>query len=110
MGGVARMLGMAPQKDREESIAKMKAELEKAEKEVTSIKDFHQLARVVLASSEIDKFFKEKVAEQRKVKDTFASLSREAAERFIGAWEPKGAVAATSHGYPSVLDDVEYES
>merc|ERR1711974_524882 len=35
--GVARMLGIAPQKDREESIAKMKAELEKSEKEVASI-------------------------------------------------------------------------
>merc|ERR1712019_118735 len=65
--GVARMLGIAPQKDREESIAKMKAELESVQKEVTSIQDFQHLARVVLVCSEIDLFFKEKVAAQRKV-------------------------------------------
>merc|ERR1712107_548453 len=38
--GVARMLGIAPQKDREESIAKMKAELEKSEKKWLQLRTF----------------------------------------------------------------------
>merc|ERR1712228_835352 len=98
--GVARMLGMAPQKDRDEIIAKIRVDHERLQKEVASIKDFQRLARVVLISSEIDKFFKDKVSQQRKVKDTFASLSRKAAGRLMSAWEAKGS----SHG-----DDVEYE-
>jgi len=107
--GVARMLGIAPKKDREERIAQMKAEYEQKQKEVTAIKEFQRLARVVLTRSEIDKFFKEKTAEQRKVKDTFASLSRKAAERLMSAWECKAASA--SHGYPTLAvdDDLEYE-
>mmetsp|Transcript_53472 Transcript_53472/g.83261 ORF Transcript_53472/g.83261 Transcript_53472/m.83261 type:complete len:258 (+) Transcript_53472:3-776(+) len=111
--GVARMLGIAPKKDREERIAQMKADHEKLKNEVASIKEFQQLARVVLVCLEIDRYFQEKMAEQRKVKDTFASLSRKAAERLMSAWESKGELL-TSPGYPAqfpsaATDDVEYD-
>jgi hypothetical protein len=108
--GVARMLGIAPKKDREERIAQMTAEYEQKQKDITAMVEFHRLARIVLVLSEIDSFFKEKTAEQRRVKDTFAGLSRKAAERLMSAWDGT-AVSAGSFGYTASAEptDIEYE-
>merc|ERR1711933_237287 len=76
--GVARMLGIAPQKDREERIQQ--------KEEVSALRDFYAAARSVLVAREIDKFLQTKVAEQKKTKHSFAGLSKKTAEALTTSW------------------------
>merc|ERR1712008_145919 len=87
--GVARMLGIAPQKDREERIQQMEAEHAQKE-EVSALRDFYAAARSVLVAREIDKFLQTKVAEQKKTKQSFAGLSKKTAEALATSWGASG--------------------
>eukprot|EP00928_Gymnodinium_smaydae_P003105 TRINITY_DN11111_c0_g1_i1.p1 TRINITY_DN11111_c0_g1~~TRINITY_DN11111_c0_g1_i1.p1 ORF type:complete len:429 (-),score=64.51 TRINITY_DN11111_c0_g1_i1:105-1334(-) len=84
--GVARMLGMAPKKDRDQKIAEMKADLEQRKKDTTCLEELHKAARAILLSSEIDSFFREKLSAQKKSKESFAGNSQKMAERLAQVW------------------------
>jgi len=88
--GVARMLGIAPQKDREERIQQMEAEHAQKKEEVSALRDFYAATRSVLVAREIDKFLQTKVAEQKKTKQSFAGLSKKTAEALTTSWGASG--------------------
>jgi len=88
--GVARLLGIAPQKDREERIHQMEAELAQKKEEVSVLRDFYAAARSVLVAREIDKFLRTKVADQQKTKQSFAGLSKKTAEALATSWGASG--------------------
>jgi len=109
--GMARMLGLAPAKDREARIETMKTEHEQKKKEVAALEEFRRLTRKVLVCREMDCFFKMKEAGNRLAVDDFAGLSAGTAGKFAGIWLGGGGGSA---GYPAVVDeapeaDVEYE-
>merc|ERR1712151_1364074 len=104
--GVARMLGIAPKKDREQRIAEMKADHEQKQKDVVSTEEFYRAARTVLVCHEIDSFFKEKVAGHRQARDSFASVSQKTAERLANIWGETGT-ASQSHGSPEAAPIAE---
>lgn len=112
--GVARMLGMAKPKDREQKIAEMKAEHEQKQKDVTAFEEFHRLAQKVLVCREIKSFYNEKVEGHRKAKAAFAGLSQRTAEDFCKIWGGLVLEKTVIHGYPAEIEaapepDVEYE-
>merc|ERR1712146_131424 len=98
--GVARMLGIAPKKDREERIEEMKADHEKKKQEVAAMAEFHQLSRRVLVRVEIARFYEEKVAGHRRTKNAFADLSQKTAESLARIWGGVGA----AHGYSATVE------
>jgi len=104
--GVARMLGIAAPKDREERIAEMKADHEKKQKDATAMEEWYELARRVLICREMESFFREKVTGHKQAKNAFAGLSQSTAERMVGIWGGGGPVATALDPLEAA---VEYE-
>lgn len=99
--GMARMLGIAPKKDRDQRIEQMKAELAQKRKEVTAIEEFYKAARTVLACKEIEGYFNDNVVAHRETKDSFSKLSRTSSEHFVDIWSGRGLSMVESQGYPA---------
>jgi len=97
--GVARMLGIAPKKDREQGLAQMRIEHEQKRNDVASTEEFIGAARTVLLCVEVDSFFKEKVARHRQTKDSFATVSQKTAGRLANIWGVSD-IAPVPQGYP----------